>query len=301
MLSEKLSKLRKEKGLSQAELAETLNVSRQAVSRWETGAAMPSLENLKCLRDLYDVSLDYLVSDGEEPKTHPSPESEGGPAADTAVDGRVPSKSLPREVESDRMASYDPPMKGDPYEIGQSGAQPAPMEPGLGAKGGAGWSRRTIRPRGGKEYFMSKAKKIVLIAGSAVVALVILAGLACWYRVYHPRIYIAHGIGTHEDEGFHSERVEVAVGEREGIPMAKSIREELKELSDWNNAIDAELLSYRINGPCDIRVSGKTQGGEITLRYEGYVTSENGERVDYHKEMTFDLPVRQKDFTIPAL
>ncbi len=76
MLPEKLSELRKKKGLSQIELAETLNVSRQAVSRWETGEAAPSLENLKCLRDLYNVSLDYLVCDGEEPvRSEPEPEA----------------------------------------------------------------------------------------------------------------------------------------------------------------------------------------------------------------------------------
>ena len=277
MLSEKLGALRKEKGLSQAELAETLNVSSQAVSRWETGAAVPSLENLKCLRDLYGVSLDDLVFNGAEPKAHASPESEGGPAADTAVHHRVTARSLPREAEGDQMASYDPPTSKESRM--QFGRQPC----------------------GGKELFMSIAKKTVLMAASAIVALTVFVGLAYWYRVYHPRIYIAHGIGVHENENFHSERVEVVVGEREGVPVAKSIREELRELSDWNNAIDTELLSYRANGPCDIRVSGKNQSGEITLQYEGYVTSENGERVDYHKEMTFDLPVRQKDFTIPAL
>ena len=76
MLPEKLSELRKKKGLSQIELAEALNVSRQAVSRWETGAALPSVENLKCLRDLYNVSLDYLVCNGEEPvRSEPEPEA----------------------------------------------------------------------------------------------------------------------------------------------------------------------------------------------------------------------------------
>ena len=57
-LAEKLVYLRKEKGLSQLQLAELMNVSRQAISRWETGAAVPSAENLKYLGNLYDVSLD---------------------------------------------------------------------------------------------------------------------------------------------------------------------------------------------------------------------------------------------------
>ncbi len=67
-LAEKLVCLRKEKGLSQSELAEMVNVSRQAVSRWETGVAIPSTENLKYLGVLYDVSLDYLLNDdADEP------------------------------------------------------------------------------------------------------------------------------------------------------------------------------------------------------------------------------------------
>lgn len=45
------------------ELAEKLNVSRQAVSRWEVGVAVPSTDNLKILGDLYGVSVDYLLND----------------------------------------------------------------------------------------------------------------------------------------------------------------------------------------------------------------------------------------------
>ena len=45
------------------ELAEKMNVSRQAISRWEVGAAVPSTDNLKFLGDLYDVPVDYLLND----------------------------------------------------------------------------------------------------------------------------------------------------------------------------------------------------------------------------------------------
>lgn len=62
-LEEKLVSLRKEKGLSQLKLAEQMNVSRQAISRWEVGAATPSIENLKYLGRLYDVPLEYLLHD----------------------------------------------------------------------------------------------------------------------------------------------------------------------------------------------------------------------------------------------
>lgn len=62
-LEDKLISLRKEKGLSQMKLAEMMNVSRQAISRWEVGAAVPSTDNLKFLGNLYGVSLEYLLHD----------------------------------------------------------------------------------------------------------------------------------------------------------------------------------------------------------------------------------------------
>ena len=61
----KLVDLRNQKGLSQIELAERLGVSRQSVSKWETGQALPSAENLKALSKLYNVSLDWLMNDEE--------------------------------------------------------------------------------------------------------------------------------------------------------------------------------------------------------------------------------------------
>lgn len=65
-LAEKLTALRKQNGLTQMELAERLNVSRQAVSRWEVGAAVPSTDNLKVLSELYGIRVDYLLNDGSE-------------------------------------------------------------------------------------------------------------------------------------------------------------------------------------------------------------------------------------------
>lgn len=62
-LAEKLIYLRKKQGLTQLELAEKLDVSRQAVSRWEGGYAIPNTENLKVLGKLYNVSIDYFFSD----------------------------------------------------------------------------------------------------------------------------------------------------------------------------------------------------------------------------------------------
>ena len=68
-LEKKLVKLRKQSGMSQLEVAEELSVSRQAISRWEVGSAVPSSDNLRLLSKLYHVSLDYLMDDtAEEPE-----------------------------------------------------------------------------------------------------------------------------------------------------------------------------------------------------------------------------------------
>ena len=63
---EKIVELRKQKGLSQEELAEQLGVSRQAVSRWELGQTLPDIPNLLQLCELFGVSADYLVKDEEQ-------------------------------------------------------------------------------------------------------------------------------------------------------------------------------------------------------------------------------------------
>ncbi len=68
----KLAELRKKSGLTQSEVAEELGVSRQAVSRWETGEISPSVENLRRLSKLYGVPMDELVN-GTAPEQAPEP------------------------------------------------------------------------------------------------------------------------------------------------------------------------------------------------------------------------------------
>lgn len=68
--SEKLMGLRRRQGLSQEQLADRLGVTRQSVSKWEGGAAMPELAKLVALSELFGVSVDYLVKDYlEAPET----------------------------------------------------------------------------------------------------------------------------------------------------------------------------------------------------------------------------------------
>lgn len=83
-LADRLLSFRKSSGLSQEEVAGRLNISRQAVSRWERGEAMPDLENLLALSDLYSVSLDELVKGTPCP---PDETSEAADAEDEPADG----------------------------------------------------------------------------------------------------------------------------------------------------------------------------------------------------------------------
>lgn len=61
---EKLQKFRKERGWSQEELANRITVSRQAVSKWELGTAVPDTDNIVQLSELFGVTTDYLIKDG---------------------------------------------------------------------------------------------------------------------------------------------------------------------------------------------------------------------------------------------
>ena len=65
-LQDKIIKLRKENGWSQEDFAEKLCVSRQAVSRWENGTALPDAQNVLQISKLFNVTTDYLLNDDYE-------------------------------------------------------------------------------------------------------------------------------------------------------------------------------------------------------------------------------------------
>lgn len=63
--SEKLLTLRKASDLTQEQLAEKLDVSRQSISKWESGQATPELEKIVALSAIFDVTTDYLLKSSE--------------------------------------------------------------------------------------------------------------------------------------------------------------------------------------------------------------------------------------------
>ena len=66
ILADKIARLRKKNGWSQEELAEKMNVSRQAVSKWESAQTVPDLEKILMLGNLFGVTTDYLLKDEME-------------------------------------------------------------------------------------------------------------------------------------------------------------------------------------------------------------------------------------------
>ena len=63
--NEKLQELRKNKGLTQEELAEALYVSRTAISKWESGRGYPNIDSLKAIAKYFSVTIDEILSSGE--------------------------------------------------------------------------------------------------------------------------------------------------------------------------------------------------------------------------------------------
>ncbi|MGM9524583.1 MAG: helix-turn-helix domain-containing protein [Faecousia sp.] len=75
-LNEKILQCRKRSGLSQEELADRLGVSRQVVSKWELGTALPELDKLKLLAKTFGVSTDWLLDDEQGIPQEPRQETQ---------------------------------------------------------------------------------------------------------------------------------------------------------------------------------------------------------------------------------
>ncbi|MCI8693361.1 MAG: helix-turn-helix transcriptional regulator [Lachnospiraceae bacterium] len=78
ILAEKIMVLRKKKGWSQEDLAGKLDVSRQSVSKWESGASVPDIDKILVLSHLFGVSTDYLLKDEMDTEELPRMEEECG-------------------------------------------------------------------------------------------------------------------------------------------------------------------------------------------------------------------------------
>lgn len=96
-LGRRIQEARKAAGLSQESLGERLGVSRQAVSKWESDASVPDLENLIAMSRIFGVTIGALLGmepAAEEPTEEDSPEAPGGEAGDAAPDRELTDREL---------------------------------------------------------------------------------------------------------------------------------------------------------------------------------------------------------------
>jgi len=109
IFSEKLVVLRKNKGMTQDALAEKLNVSRQAVAKWESGQAYPDISNLIQISDLMNVTVDYLVRDGEcMMNVTPGKDADLNELIEFRLEANVNTyAAFMNEVQSTRLDSHD--------------------------------------------------------------------------------------------------------------------------------------------------------------------------------------------------
>ena len=112
----RLYELRKQKGLSQEELAEKLGVSRQAVSKWERSEASPDTDNLIALAKIYDLTLDELIY-GKNDSDNTTAESEAEAKDETAKDPDADYDKVEIGPASIRVESKD----GDKVKINLKG------------------------------------------------------------------------------------------------------------------------------------------------------------------------------------
>lgn len=89
MLSEKLYMLRKKSGLSQEQLAEQLNVSRQAISKWESGTSIPESDKLIAISQYFNVTLDYLMKEDSDGNLQPVSTDESNGLSQKLIAGIV--------------------------------------------------------------------------------------------------------------------------------------------------------------------------------------------------------------------
>ncbi len=135
-------------------------------------------------------------------------------------------------------------------------------------------------------------KKKLLIA--LLVAVVLISSISIWYYTSYPIIgvgkMVSYGSDNFKDE-FISESISIVSAGNSVIPDSPMQKRKLDEVWMWNNSIAIELSEYIKDGGLsfNIKVSGELEEGKTTLRYKGFIIKNDGERIDYLQEKTFDF------------
>ncbi len=148
IFSEKLQLLRKSRGFTQEALAQSLNVSRQAVAKWESGQVYPDITNLIQISNMMNVTVDYLVRD-QECSAKPVPAERTD--IDEIIDFRLEAAAhtyaaFMNEVDSTRLDSHDYRYEKDGYVYHDTyvGGERFAGEEAIWKKGGAVYAMNYI-------------------------------------------------------------------------------------------------------------------------------------------------------------
>ncbi len=126
-----------------------------------------------------------------------------------------------------------------------------------------------------------------------ILALVITFSIVgIWYYTSYPTISVGKMVSLSSDkfeEEFHSERLSIVSSVAGFLPDSPLQRRKIDEVMKWNDPIVLELTEHSKEGGLayNITVSGEIEDGKTTLRYEGYIIKEDGERINYLQEKTF--------------
>lgn len=129
-----------------------------------------------------------------------------------------------------------------------------------------------------------------------LVIVVIFSALAVLYYTSYPTIDVIKMVSDSNDNfenEFHDESITISSAVISFLPDSPLQKQKMDEVWAWNDSITRELTEYRKDGgkAYNIKVSGEIEDGKTTLRYEGYIIKENGERIDYSQEKTFDFKI----------
>ncbi|MBR3552067.1 MAG: helix-turn-helix domain-containing protein [Clostridia bacterium] len=211
-LGDRIANLRKQQGLSQEAFAEKLGVSRQSVSKWESGVSLPDIEKLSRISEVFDVSIDHLIKGTEiadapesaDPPATPDAPAEPDPPADAEAAEDTPQEAVPT-AQDEATQELTAPTNEDDGDVWSVGTL-------------ADGARRTAaKEKHRREQKQKKKKRLTRRIIALAVAVCLLAAIVgavwgfggikpLWWalhggKVQYPYVLV-HGLGSWgEDDG----------------------------------------------------------------------------------------------------
>ena len=141
----------------------------------------------------------------------------------------------------------------------------------------------------------AKISKTFTIIISIVVLLAVVLAILYFYAVNNPKCEVKRSVAENNPEAHGEIIVLIDFGLPFGLNYTEAAEEKMRSVSNWQNSCIEEQQILFQNGPYEITVSGEMDNGKTTLRYKGYVTDANGERIEYLNEKTFDFVFSDKN------